>query len=122
MDFVIYPLVLMTFFPLLGVLVLLFLKPEQKNVARWVALITSLITFGVSLAVLFQFDPTRGGIQLEAQQSWIKVAGWNIDFYMGVDGLSILLVLLTTLLTPIAILSTWSAVEERVKEFMVFFM
>jgi NADH-quinone oxidoreductase subunit M len=122
MNFVINPLVLMTFFPLLGVLVLLFLKPEQKNTTRWAALITSLITFGLSLAVLIQFDPNYGGLQLEAQQSWIKVAGWNIDFYMGVDGLSILLVLLTTLLTPIAILSTWNAVQERVKEFMVFFL
>jgi NADH-quinone oxidoreductase subunit M len=122
MNFVIYPLVLMTFFPLLGAVVLLFLKPEQKNALRWTALITSLITFGISLAVLVQFDPSEGGIQLEAQQSWIKVAGWNIDFYMGVDGLSILLVLLTTLLTPIAILSTWNAVQERVKEFMFFFL
>jgi NADH-quinone oxidoreductase subunit M len=122
MNFVIYPLVLLTFFPLLGALVLLFLKSEQKNVIRWVALITSLITFGVSLAVLVQFDPSSGDIQLVVQQSWIKVAGWNIDFYMGVDGLSILLVLLTTLLTPIAILSTWAAVEERVKEFMFFFL
>ncbi len=122
MNFTIYPLVLMTFFPLLGALVLLFLKPEQKNLARWVALITSVITFGISIAVLVQFDPSNGGIQLEARQSWIKVAGWNIDFYMGVDGLSILLVLLTTLLTPIAILSTWTAVEDRVKEFMFFFL
>src|SRR3972149_4630480 len=104
MNFVIYPLVLLTFFPLLGALVLLFLKPEQKKALRWVALVTSLITFGLSLAVLVQFDPSEGGIQLVAQQSWIKVAGWNIDFYMGVDGLSILLVLLTTLLTPISIL------------------
>jgi NADH-quinone oxidoreductase subunit M len=122
MNFVIYPLVLMTFFPLLGALVLLFLKPEQKDAARWVALITSLITFILSLVVLVQFDPSSGEIQLEAQQSWIKVAGWNIDFYMGVDGLSILLVLLTTLLTPISILSTWTAVNERVKEFMFFFL
>jgi NADH-quinone oxidoreductase subunit M len=122
MNFVISPLVLMTFFPLLGALVLLFLKPEQKNTARWVALIASLITFILSLAALVQFDPSNGKIQLEVQQSWIKVAGWNIDFYMGVDGLSILLVLLTTLLTPISILSTWTAVEERVKEFMFFFL
>jgi NADH-quinone oxidoreductase subunit M len=104
------------------VLALLFLKPEQKNTTRWVALITSLITFVLSLLMLVQFDPSSGEIQLEVQQSWIKVAGWNIDFYMGVDGLSILLVLLTTLLTPISILSTWTAVEERVKEFMVFFL
>jgi NADH-quinone oxidoreductase subunit M len=122
MNFSIYPLVLMTFFPLLGALVLLFLKPEQKNLARWVTLITSVITFVISLTVLVQFDPSNGGIQLETRQSWIKVAGWNIDFYMGVDGLSILLVLLTTLLTPIAILSTWTAVEDRVKEFMFFFL
>jgi NADH-quinone oxidoreductase subunit M len=122
MNFVISPLVVMTFFPLLGVLALLFLKPEQKNTTRWVALITSLITFVLSLLMLVQFDPSSGEIQLEVQQSWIKVAGWNIDFYMGVDGLSILLVLLTTLLTPISILSTWTAVEERVKEFMVFFL
>jgi NADH-quinone oxidoreductase subunit M len=122
MNFVINPLVVMTFFPLLGGLVLLFLKPEQKNTVRWVALITSLVTFLLSLAVLVQFDPSSGEIQLEVQQSWIKVAGWNIDFYMGVDGLSILLVLLTTLLTPISILSTWTAVEERVKEFMFFFL
>ena len=122
MNSVISPLVVMTFFPLLGVLVLLFLKPEQKNTTRWVALITSLITFVLSLLVLIQFDPSSGEIQLGVQQSWIKVAGWNIDFYMGVDGLSILLVLLTTLLTPISILSSWTAVEERVKEFMVFFL
>ena len=122
MNFVIYPLPLMTFFPLLGALILLFVKPEQKNTARWVALITSLITFGLSLVMLVQFDPSSGEIQLVARQSWIQVAGWNIDFYMGVDGLSILLVLLTTLLTPISILSTWTAVEERVKEFMFFFL
>jgi len=122
MNFTLYPLVLLTFFPLLGALVLLFLKPAQKNAVRWVALVTSLITFGISLAVLVQFDPSSGEIQLEARQSWIQVAGWNIEFYMGVDGLSILLVLLTTLLTPLSILSAWSAVEERVKEFMFFFL
>jgi NADH-quinone oxidoreductase subunit M len=122
MNFTLYPLVLLTFFPLLGALVLLFLKPAQKNAARWVALVTSLITFGISLAALVQFDPSNGEIQLVARQSWIQVAGWNIEFYLGVDGLSILLVLLTTLLTPISILSAWSAVDERVKEFMFFFL
>jgi NADH-quinone oxidoreductase subunit M len=50
------------------------------------------------------------------------VAGWNIQYYLGIDGLSILLVLLTTFLTPIAILSTWTAVEDRVKDFMIFFL
>jgi NADH-quinone oxidoreductase subunit M len=53
---------------------------------------------------------------------WIQVAGWNIDYFLGVDGLSILLVLLTTLLTPISLVSTWDAIQERVKEFLVFFL
>ncbi len=53
---------------------------------------------------------------------WIQVAGWNINYTLGVDGLSILLLLLTTFLTPLAILSTWKAVDERVKDFMLFFL
>ncbi len=122
MNFLLYPLTLVTFFPLLGILVLLFLKPEQKNAARWVALVTSLITFAISLAVLAQFNPANPDLQLTVNLPWIRVAGWNIAYFMGVDGLSILLLLLTTFLTPISILSTWTAVEERVKEFMIFFL
>jgi NADH-quinone oxidoreductase subunit M len=61
-------------------------------------------------------------LQLVTRLPWIRVAGWDIEYHLGVDGLSLLLVLLTTLLTPISILSTWSAVEERVREFMVFFL
>jgi NADH-quinone oxidoreductase subunit M len=115
-------LTLVTFFPLIGVAVLLFLKPEQKNSARWVALITSLITFGISLAILAQFNPQNPDLQMEVVIPWINVAGWVITYYMGVDGLSILLVLLTTLLTAISILSTWTAIQDRVKQFMIFFL
>jgi len=122
MNFLLEPLNLVTFFPLLGVLVLLFIKAEQKNALRWVALLTSLITFGISLWVLSIFNPANPGIQLGEPHSWITVAGWNIQYYLGVDGLSILLVLLTTFLSPISILSTWSAIEDRVKDFMIFFL
>jgi len=122
MNFLFEPLNLVTFFPLLGVLVLLFLNKEQKNAARWVALITSLITFGISLWVLALFKPGNPDLQLVVNIPWIEVAGWNISYFMGVDGLSILLVLLTTLLIPISILSTWTAVEEGVKQFMIFFL
>jgi NADH-quinone oxidoreductase subunit M len=122
MNFVFHPLTLVTFFPLLGVMVLLFLKAEQKNLARWVALITSLITFGISIAVLVQFNPANPDLQLVVDLPWIQVASWNIAFSLGVDGLSILLLLLTTFLTPLSILSTWTAVEDRVKDFMVFFL
>jgi NADH-quinone oxidoreductase subunit M len=122
MNFFLQPLTLMTFFPLIGVLVLLFIPADRKNVIRWVALGTSLVVFALSLWVLRQFNPADVNLQLGKPYDWITVAGWNIQYYLGIDGLSILLVLLTAFLTPISILSTWTAVEERVKEFMVFFL
>lgn len=122
MEFLLQPLTLLTFFPILGVVVILFMNSEMKNAIRWVALVTSLITFGISLLVLGQFNASNPDLQLEAKYAWIHVAGWNIYYYLAVDGLSILLVLLTAFLTPISILSTWTAVEDRVKDFMVFFL
>jgi NADH-quinone oxidoreductase subunit M len=122
MEFLLQPLTLLTFFPLLGVLVLLFMNSEAKTAIRWVAMVTSLLTFVVSLWVLSQFNASNPDLQLVAKYSWINVAGWNIYYYLGVDGLSILLVLLTAFLTPISLLSTWTAVEDRVKDFMIFFL
>src|SRR5688572_3058722 len=122
MEFLLQPLTLLTFFPLVGIIILLFIPREQKDTLRWTALITSLITFLLSLWVLAVFNPADPDLQLVAQYNWITVAGWNIQYYLGVDGLSILLVLLTGFLTPISILSTWTAVEERVKDFMIFFL
>lgn len=121
MDFLFAPLNLVTFFPLLGIFVLLFLK-EREELSRWVSLLTALITFGISLWVLSLFDANNPDLQLVVLRDWIQVAGWNIKYALGVDGLSILLVLLTTFLTPIAILSTWKAVEERVRDFQLFFL
>src|SRR5215212_58527 len=122
MNFFLQPLTLLTFFPLLGVLVLLFIPSDRKSTLRWVALGTSLAVFALSLWVLSMFNASDPDLQLKAQYNWITVAGWNIQYYLGVDGLSILLVLLTAFLTPISILSTWTSVEDRVKEFMVFFL
>ena len=122
MDFILQPLNLVTFFPLVGVLVLLFLNKEQKNAARWVAMVTSLVTFGISLWVLAQFDAGNPGLQMEVNETWFSFGDWEIKYALGVDGLSILLVLLTAFLTPISILSTWTAVEDRVRDFMLFFL
>jgi NADH-quinone oxidoreductase subunit M len=122
MEFLFEPLTLLTFFPLVGVLILFFIPNERKDALRWTALIVTLITFGLSIWVLTMFDASNTGLQLPAQYPWITVAGWNIQYYLAVDGLSILLVLLTGFLTPISILSTWTAVEERVKDFMIFFL
>ncbi len=122
MEFILQPLTLLTFFPMVGVLVLLFIPSDKKNILRWTALVTTLITFGISIWVLTLFNASNPDLQLVAKYDWITVAGWNIQYHLGVDGLSILLVLLTSFLTPISILSTWTAVEERVKDFMLFFL
>jgi NADH-quinone oxidoreductase subunit M len=122
LDFLLHPLTLVTFFPVVGVVVILFINRENKNAIRWTALITSIITFGISVWVLVLFKPTNPDLQMVIDIPWVEVAGWQISYLMGIDGLSIMLVLLTTFLTPISILSTWTAVEERVKEFMLFFL
>jgi NADH-quinone oxidoreductase subunit M len=123
MQYLFSTLTVVTFAPLVGVLVLLFLRPEQKNTIRWVALITSLVTFVLSLVMLSQFNAGDPGGQLVVNAPWIRIGqAWQINFHLAVDGLSVLLILLTTFLTPLAIASTWDAVEERVKEFMIFFL
>jgi NADH-quinone oxidoreductase subunit M len=122
MDFLTNPLNLVIFFPLLGVLALLLMPSEKKDLLRWTALLAALFTFGISIWVLAVFDPAEVNLQLGLNIPWIQVAGWNINYATGVDGLSILLVLLTAFLSPISILSTWKAVEDRVKDFMIFFL
>ena len=72
--------------------------------------------------MLAQFNPASPDLQLVVRLDWFQLSGWQISFFMGVDGLSILLLLLTTFLTPIAILSTWDSVQDRVKGFMLFFL
>jgi NADH-quinone oxidoreductase subunit M len=113
---------LVTFFPLVGVLVILFLPRDRHNQIRWTALLTSTATFAISIVMLVQFDSATADLQMEQRLSWFQLAGAEIEYFIGVDGLSILLVMLTTILTPLSILSTWSAVKERVKEFMIFFL
>jgi len=115
-------LTLVTFFPVAGVAAILAAPRAGKNAARWIALAASGLTFLISLVVLARFDLQEPGLQLVTRLPWIRVAGWTIEYHLGIDGLSLLLVLLTTLLTPISILSTWTAVEERVREFMAFFL
>src|SRR3990170_1078184 len=123
MSLLLQPLTLVTFFPLVGVLILLFLKEEWKGALRWAALLTSLVTFGLAMWVLVLFNKSDPGLQLVVRAPWIQFGGlWNIEYHLALDGISILLVLLTALLTPLALLSTWKSVTERVKEFMIFFL
>ena len=122
MNVLLHPLVILTFSPLLGVLILLFLREEYKTAARWVAFTTSVATFGLSIWVLTLFNRGDGGFQLGLNLPWFQVAGIQVSVYMAVDGISLLMILLTTLLTPLSILSTWHAIQERVRGFMIFFL
>jgi NADH-quinone oxidoreductase subunit M len=115
-------LTLVVFFPVVGAIAILFIREEQKTAIRWTALIASLVTLGLGLLVLSRFDVSNPDLQLTVRAPWIEVGGYLISYQLGVDGLSILLLLLTALLTPISILSTWSAVEDGVKNFMIFFL
>ena len=112
---------LVTFFPLIGILVLLLLRKDQETAIKRVAMAFSTITFILSLGLLFGgFDFNKAGFQFVDNQPWIPA--WDIRYHVGVDGISILLVLLTTLLMPIAILSSWTAIHDRLKEYMIFML
>ena len=121
MEFLTNLLNLVIFFPLVGVLFLLFIPKEDKKALRWVAFLTSLVTFGLSLVVLASFEPGKG-LQMVYDVPWLQVKPLNIHYFVGVDGLNILLLVLTTLLTSVALLSTWTAIEDQVKEFMILFL
>ena len=115
-------LTLVTFAPLVGVVILLLLRDEQRDAIRWTALATSLVTFAISLVLLLQFKAGEPGLQLVVRAPWIAAGALRGDYFLGVDGISIWLVLLTTLLVPVAIGAAWGAITERVRAFMVWFL
>ena len=115
-------LTLITFGPLVGALmIMLFARGDEKaSNARWVALWASSFVFLVSLLVWAQFDPTNPGFQMKETYEWFPE--FNIAFRLGVDGISIYFVLLSTFLTPICILASWTSVDKRVSEYMAAFL
>ena len=108
------------FLPLLAAVVLMLIPAEQKSALRRAAFIFSLIPFLLSLLVLAGFDPNNPGMQFTAQAAWIPRFG--ITYHVGIDGMSLFLVLLTTFLMPIVILAGWGDVHKRVKEYMIFML
>ena len=113
------------YLPLLGVALIVFVKPERKTAVKWVANITAFLGFLVSIPLITSFnDPqyidSSTGFRYVFEVNWIPLIGAKYKF--GIDGISLLLVLLTTLLGFIAILSSWNAVTERVKEYYAFLL
>ena len=110
-----------TFLPLIGVLFLVMLKADEAGArnARWIAFWTTLITFLVSLQLVWRFDPSSPEFQFVEKRPWL--AGFG-TYHMGVDGISLPLVILTTAIMPLCIAASWRAIQVRVREYMIAFL
>ena len=109
--------------PLAGAIILLLIPNadgRRDGLMRWLALVFSLVAFAATAAIWMAFDASSGDYQLVERASWIPAFG--IEYYIGVDGISLLLIVLTGFLTPIALLSSWQSVEKKVKEFSIFIL
>jgi NADH-quinone oxidoreductase subunit M len=114
---------LIVFLPLVGALLLLVIgnrHGERDGLVRNVALGASLVTFVATLVLWARFDQGAANFQFVERYAWIPAFG--IDYYLGVDGISLLLVVLTAFLTPLALLSSWVNIEKKVKEFSIFML
>ncbi|MEE8574781.1 MAG: NADH-quinone oxidoreductase subunit M, partial [Thermodesulfobacteriota bacterium] len=108
-------LTIITFLPILGAVVLLFFKDDTK--VRWIALIFTVVDFIVSIPLVFAFNTTTHNMQFVEKYQWIEAL--NINYYMGIDGISVLFVFLTTLIGWICVLVSWTAITKKVKSFMI---
>ncbi len=110
------------FLPMLGALFILAIRGDDEIAirnARYVALWTTSITFLLSLVIWVEFDPTTSVFQFVEKREWL---GASISYQVGVDGISMLFVILTTFLMPLCVLASWNAIKSRVKEYMIAFL
>ncbi len=106
--------------PLVGALLLIFINKENKNFIRWFANIVAGLGFLVSIPLVTRFDPSLGGFQFVERMEWIPSLG--VEYHFGIDGISLLLIILTTGLGFLSVLSSWTAIQERVKEYYIFML
>lgn len=110
---------IVTFLPLAGSIILIFINKEKENFLRSFAFSVALINFIFSLTLYFNFNAQTPDPQFVERGAWI---GYGINYHVGIDGISLFLVLLTTFLMPIAILSSWTYIQKRVKEYLIFML
>jgi NADH-quinone oxidoreductase subunit M len=110
-----------TFLPVVGAIFIALLGDDEAGVrnARWLALWTTLITFAISLILVWRFDPSSADFQFLEKRSWL---GGAIYYSMGVDGISLPFVILTTALLPVSILASWTSIQTRVRSYMIAFL
>lgn len=114
---------LVTFLPLVGAIFIATIRGEPDVIARNarnVALLTAGTTFVLSIGIWLNFDVSQAGFQFVERAEWMP--SYNISYHLGVDGISMLFILLTTLLTPLCILASWTSITVRVKEYMIAFL
>jgi NADH-quinone oxidoreductase subunit M len=109
-----------TFFPLLGLIVILFMPKDAAKPIKWIANVFTFIEFLLTLVLLRGFSAQADGMQFVERFDWIKKV--NVQYLMGIDGISLLLLLLTALLTFVATLSSWGAIKDRIKEYYIFML
>ncbi|MCZ6876159.1 MAG: NADH-quinone oxidoreductase subunit M, partial [bacterium] len=110
----------MLFMPLAGAIILLFFSSQRAAAMRVCALVVMLLTFALSVLLFVLFDAAEPQMQFTERAAWIVTVG--IDYHIGVDGISLPLVLLTTLLSPIALLQAWKSIDTKVREFAIFML
>jgi len=108
---------IVTFAPAVGALFTFVIQRDQERLIKSWALLVSIVTFIISIPLIYYFDGNNPGMQFETIKPWIPAFG--ATYHVGMDGISILLYLLTTFIMPVTILSTWNSVRERIKEFMI---
>ena len=116
---------LVTFLPLVGVGFIMSARGDDEVVARNarnIALSTSLIVFAISIGLWLDFDPSNPGFQFVEQTRWIAIGGFAINYHMGIDGISLFFVLLSTLLTVLCVVASWTNIRAQVREYMIAFL
>jgi NADH-quinone oxidoreductase subunit M len=112
-------LTFVTFLPAAGAVLLIFIPKEKAGFHRFLALGFTLVTFAASLILYFHFDGAVADPQFVEKSGWL---GYGINYHLGIDGISLWLILLTTFLMPLAVLSSWSYIQKRVKEYLIFML
>jgi NADH-quinone oxidoreductase subunit M len=107
-----------TYLPALFGLAVMVLPRRREGLIKTFALAGSLLTFLISLTLLGGFDGARGGMQFEESAAWIQAPGFRVAHHLGIDGISLFLVLLTAFLTPLAILSSWRSISKRLRQYL----
>ncbi|HTV88864.1 MAG TPA: NADH-quinone oxidoreductase subunit M [Stellaceae bacterium] len=118
-------LTLVTFLPLVGVVFIMLARGDEEVVARNarnIALSTSLVVFALSCVLWAEFDPTTAAFQFVENVPWITIGGFTIHYHMGIDGISLFFVLLSTLLTVLCVIHSWTNVHAQVREYMIAFL